>query len=80
MFESLSKNEMDMGDGKSVIIMVDLDVNFMAEAFMFDELTVEIHTRYLVYLEAIVTALSGPTWKDVLSQFTKSFSGKKVSR
>jgi hypothetical protein len=76
MCKSLGKSAMDMSDGKSGIIMVDLDVNFKAEAFMFEELIVEIHIRFLVYSEAIVTFLPGPIWKDVLSHFTKSFSGK----
>jgi len=56
--------------------MADLDFNFKAEAFMFEELTIDIHIRCLVYSRAIVTFLPGPIWKDVLSHFTKSFSGK----
>lgn len=43
MFRTLGKSEMDVGDGKSGIIMADLVVNFKAEAFMFDELSVELH-------------------------------------
>lgn len=43
MFRALGKSEMDVGDGKSGIIMADLVVAFKAEAFMFDELSVELH-------------------------------------
>lgn len=43
MFRALGKSEMDVGDGKSGIIMADLVVIFKAEAFMLDELTFEVH-------------------------------------
>jgi len=43
MFRSINLGEMDLGDGKAAIIMSDLVVNFKAESFMFDELSVDTH-------------------------------------
>lgn len=43
MLRSMGKSESDLGDGKTSIIMTDFVVNFKAEAFMFDELTVDTH-------------------------------------
>ena len=43
MLRSMGKSESDLGDGKTSIIMTDFVINFKAEAFMFDELTVDTH-------------------------------------
>ena len=43
LFQSLGFNEMDLGDGKTGIIMVDLVVNYKAEAFLFDILRIDSH-------------------------------------
>jgi acyl-CoA thioester hydrolase len=41
MFRSIGLSEMDLGDGKTGIIMSDLAVNYKSEAFMFDELLID---------------------------------------
>ncbi|HOJ43544.1 MAG TPA: thioesterase family protein [Syntrophorhabdaceae bacterium] len=41
VFRTLGIGELDLGDGKTGIIMKDLVVNFYGEAFLFDEITVE---------------------------------------
>ena len=41
LFHSLGLSETDLGDGQIGIIMSDIVVNFMAEAFMFDELLID---------------------------------------
>jgi acyl-CoA thioester hydrolase len=43
LFHSLGLSEMDLGDRQTGIIITDLVANYKAEAFMFDELLVEIH-------------------------------------
>jgi acyl-CoA thioester hydrolase len=43
MFRSMGLSEMDLGDGKTGIIMSDLAVNYKSEAFMFDELSIDTH-------------------------------------
>jgi acyl-CoA thioester hydrolase len=43
LFHSLGLSEMDLGDGQTGIIITDLVVNYKGEAFMFDELLIEIH-------------------------------------
>jgi acyl-CoA thioester hydrolase len=43
MFRSMGLSEMDLGDGKTGIIMSDLAVNYKSEAFMFDELMIDTH-------------------------------------
>jgi acyl-CoA thioesterase FadM len=43
MFRSMRLSEMDLGDGKTGIIMSDLAVNYKSEAFMFDELLIDTH-------------------------------------
>jgi acyl-CoA thioester hydrolase len=43
MFRSMGLSEMDLGDGKTSIIMSDLAVNYKSEAFMFDELMIDTH-------------------------------------
>jgi acyl-CoA thioester hydrolase len=43
MFRSMGLSEMDLGDGKTGIIMSDLAVNYKSEAFMFDELLIDTH-------------------------------------
>ncbi len=43
MFRAMGLSEMDLGDGKTGIIMSDLAVNYKSEAFMFDELVIDTH-------------------------------------
>ena len=43
LLKELGVTELDLGDGKTGIIMADLAVNYLGEAFMFDELTVYSH-------------------------------------
>jgi acyl-CoA thioesterase FadM len=43
LLHSLGLSELDLGDGKTGIIITDLVVNYKAEAFMFDELIIETH-------------------------------------
>jgi acyl-CoA thioester hydrolase len=42
-FHSLGFSEMDLGDGHTGVIMTDLAVNYKAEAYLFDNLSVETH-------------------------------------
>ena len=43
LLKELGFTELDLGDGETGIIMADLAVNYLGEAFMFDELTVYSH-------------------------------------
>jgi acyl-CoA thioester hydrolase len=43
LFRSLGFSELNLGDGQTGTIMADLAVNYLAEAFMFDELLIETH-------------------------------------
>ena len=43
LFHSLGLSELDLGDRHTGIIIKDMAVNYIAEAFMFDELLVETH-------------------------------------
>jgi len=43
MLRTLGFSELDLGDGKTGIIMADLAVNYIGEGFMFDEVTVLTH-------------------------------------
>jgi acyl-CoA thioesterase FadM len=43
LFHSLGLSELDIGDGQTGIIITDMAVNYIGEAFMFDELFVETH-------------------------------------
>ncbi len=43
MLRSLGFNEGDLGDGKTGVIMSDLEVHYRAEAFVFDELVFDNH-------------------------------------
>jgi len=43
MFRSMGFSENDLGDGRTGIIMSDLAVNYRAEGFLFDELTIDTH-------------------------------------
>jgi acyl-CoA thioesterase FadM len=43
MLRSMGKSESDLCDGKTSIIMTDFVIDFKAEAFIFDELTVDTH-------------------------------------
>ncbi len=47
MLHSMGMSENDLGDGKTGIIMADLVINFKAEAFIFDELEIDIHVGEL---------------------------------
>ena len=47
MFRSMGLNELDLGDGRTGIMMSDLVVNFKAEGFMFDELRIDTHVGEL---------------------------------
>jgi len=43
LFNDLGCKELDLGDGKTGIIIADLAVNFKSEGFLFDELRVDSH-------------------------------------
>ena len=43
LFHSIGLSEIDLGDGKTGIIMGDMAVNFKAEGHMFDELRIDTH-------------------------------------
>jgi acyl-CoA thioester hydrolase len=43
LLRTLGFSELDLGDGKTGIIMADLAVNYLGEGFMFDELAIESH-------------------------------------
>jgi len=43
LLNKIGCSELDLGDGKTGIIMADLAVNFKAEAFLLDEITVFSH-------------------------------------
>jgi acyl-CoA thioesterase FadM len=47
MFSSLGFSELDLGDGRTGVVMSDLVVNYRSEAFMFDELLIETHVGEL---------------------------------
>lgn len=40
---SMGVSELDLGDGKTGVIMIDLAVNYRAEAFLFDSLTIDTY-------------------------------------
>jgi acyl-CoA thioester hydrolase len=42
-FHTMGTSELDLGDGKTGVIMTDLVVNYRAEAFLFDQLSVDTH-------------------------------------
>jgi acyl-CoA thioester hydrolase len=54
-FHVIGLRELDLGDGRTGIIMSDLVVNFRAEAFMFDEIVIDTHigefsrTRFRIF-------------------------------
>ena len=41
LFRQLNMNEIDLGDGRTGMVISDLAVNFKNEAFLFDEITVD---------------------------------------
>ncbi len=43
LMRTLDCSELDLGDRKTGLIMVDLVVNFLQEGFMFDELQIDSH-------------------------------------
>lgn len=47
MFFSLGFSELNLGDGRTGVLMADLAVNYRSEAFLFDELLVESHAGEL---------------------------------
>jgi acyl-CoA thioesterase FadM len=42
-FHEMGVSELDLGDGETGVIMTDLAVNYRAEAFLFDELSIDTH-------------------------------------
>jgi len=42
-FHEMGVSELDLGDGRTGVIMTDLAVNYRAEAFLFDELSIDTH-------------------------------------
>jgi acyl-CoA thioesterase FadM len=43
MFFSLGFSELNLGDGRTGVLMADLVVNYRSEAFLFDDLLIESH-------------------------------------
>jgi len=43
MLHAMSLSELDVGDGRTGIVMTDLAVNYKAESRLFDELLIETH-------------------------------------
>jgi len=43
MLHALGLSELDLGDGRTGIVMTDLAVNYKAEGYLFDELLIETH-------------------------------------
>jgi acyl-CoA thioester hydrolase len=43
VLHSMGLSELNLGDGKTGIIMTDIVVNYRAEAFLFDELSIDTH-------------------------------------
>lgn len=43
MFFALGLSELNLGDGRTGVLMTDLVVNYRSEAFLFDEILVESH-------------------------------------
>ncbi len=43
LMHTLGCSELDLGDRKTGLIMVDLVINFLQEGFMFDELQIDSH-------------------------------------
>jgi acyl-CoA thioester hydrolase len=43
IFHSMSMSELDLGNAQTGVIMLDLAVNYLAEAFLFDELFIDTH-------------------------------------
>ena len=43
MFRIIGLSELDLGDGRTGMVMTDLVVNYRSEGFLFDELLVETH-------------------------------------
>jgi acyl-CoA thioester hydrolase len=42
-FHSMGYSELDLGDGKTGVIMTDLVANYRSEAFLFDSLSIDTH-------------------------------------
>jgi len=47
MLHALGLSELDLGDGRTGIVMTDLAVNYKAEGHLFDELLIETHVDEL---------------------------------
>ena len=43
LFHSMGMSELDLGNAQTGVIMSDLAVNYLAEAFLFDELFIDTH-------------------------------------
>ena len=43
VFHAVGLSELDLGDGRTGIVMTDLAVNYKAEGYLFDELLIETH-------------------------------------
>jgi len=43
LFQQLGCRELDLGDGKTGIVVADLGVNFLGEGFLFDNILIECH-------------------------------------
>lgn len=48
IFHSMGMSELELGDPQTGVIMSDLAVNYLAEAFLFDELIIDTHIGELV--------------------------------
>jgi len=47
MFHAMGLSELDLGDGRTGVVMTDLTINYKAEGYLFDELLVETHVDEL---------------------------------
>jgi acyl-CoA thioester hydrolase len=47
VFRALALSELDLGDGRTGMVMTDLTVNYKAEGYLFDELLIETHVGEL---------------------------------
>jgi len=49
MFHAMGLSELDLGDGRTGVVMTDLTVNYKAEGHLFDELLVETHVDEITH-------------------------------
>jgi len=45
VFHALGLSELDLGDGRTGMVMTDLAVNYKTEGYLFDELLIETHVN-----------------------------------